>query len=109
VGEVIEDKGRLYGDGVNVAARIENLSIGGGICISGPVHDQVERKLPLEYQYLGRKRVKNILRPLPVYRILTEAQARGSHWRNLPICKKLLSLLKKLRVLTIPAGGKKYG
>ena len=96
VGEVIEDKGRLYGNGVNVAARIENLAEGGGICISGTVHDQVKRKLSLEYQYLGRKKVKNILRPLPVYRILTETQARGSHWRNLPVFRKLLSLLKKL-------------
>ena len=95
VGDVIEDKGRLYGNGVNIAARIENLAEGGGICISGTVHDQVERKLPLKYQYLGRKKVKNILRPLPVYRILMETQARKSYWRNLPFFRKLLSLLKK--------------
>lgn len=79
VGDVIEDKGRLYGDCVNIAARIENLAEGGEICISGTVHDQVERELPLEYQYLGRKKVKNILKPLPVYRIITETQARESH------------------------------
>ncbi len=95
VGDVIEDKGRLYGDGVNIAARIENLAEGGEICISGTVHDQVERKLPLEYQYLGRKKVKNIFRPLPVYRILTEAGARETHWWNLLVFGKVLSLLKK--------------
>ena len=95
VGDVIEDKGRLYGNGVNIAARIENLAEGGGICISGTVHDQVERKLPLKYQYLGRKKVKNILRPLPVYPILMENQAEKSCWKNLPFFRKLLSLLKK--------------
>jgi len=96
VGDVIEDKGRLYGDGVNIAARIENLAEGGEICISGTAHDQVERKLPLEYQYLGRKKIKNIFRPLPVYRVLMEAQPREGHWRNLPVIRKLLSLLKKI-------------
>jgi len=96
VGDVIEDKGRLYGDGVNIVARIENLAEGGEICISGTVHDQVERKLPFEYQYLGRKKIKNIFRPLPVYRVLMEAQPRERHWRNLPVIGNLLSLLKKL-------------
>ncbi len=95
-GDVIEDKGRLYGNGVNIAARIESLAEGGGICISGTVHDQVERKLPLEYQYLGRKKVKNILRPLPVYRILTETKTRERHWKNQPVFRKLLNLLRKL-------------
>jgi len=96
VGDVIEDEGRLYGDGVNIAARIENLAEGGDIYISGTAHDQVERKLPLEYQYLGRKKVKNILKPLPVYRILTEAQPNASRWRNSLVFKKLWRLLKKL-------------
>jgi adenylate cyclase len=95
VSDVIEDKGRLYGDGVNIVSRIENLAEGGEICISGTVYDQVERKLPLEYQYLGRKKVKNIFKPLPIYRILTEAQSKESHWRNLWVFRKLLSLLKK--------------
>ncbi|MEJ2366183.1 MAG: adenylate/guanylate cyclase domain-containing protein [Deltaproteobacteria bacterium] len=94
VGDVIEHQGRLYGDGVNIAARIENLAEGGEIYISGTVHDQVERKLPLEYQYLGRKKVKNIFKPLPVYRILTEAQPKEGHWRNLSVFRKLLSLFK---------------
>jgi RNA polymerase sigma factor (sigma-70 family) len=96
VGDVIEDKGRLYGNGVNIAARIENLAAGGEICISGMVHDQVIRKLPIEYQYLGRKKVKNISRPLPVYRILTETQAGRINWRKLPVFRNLLNLLKKL-------------
>jgi adenylate cyclase len=76
VGEVIEDNGLFYGDAVNVAARLENLADEGGICISGTVHDQLEPKLPLAYQYLGKKRVKNIRTPLRVYRILMETPGR---------------------------------
>jgi adenylate cyclase len=69
LGDVIEDDDRLYGDGVNIAARMEGLAEGGGICISGTAYDQVENKLALAYEYLGEQEVKNIAKPVRVYRV----------------------------------------
>ena len=60
LGDVIDEDGRIYGDGVNIAARVESLAEAGGICISGRAHDQVENKLGLEYEDLGKHKVKNI-------------------------------------------------
>jgi adenylate cyclase len=79
LGDVIEDEGRIYGDGVNIAARLEGLADGGGICISGTVYDQVKNKLPLNYSYLGDRNVKNIEDPVRVYGIdLTSLTKDGS-------------------------------
>jgi len=72
LGDVIEEGERIYGDGVNIAARIESLSEAGGICISGTAYDQVEGKLSLEFQYLGEQSVKNIKRPVRAYRVRME-------------------------------------
>jgi adenylate cyclase len=72
LGDVIEEEDKIYGDGVNIAARLESLSEGGGVCISGTVYENVENKLPLEYEYLGEQKVKNIARPVQVYRVLME-------------------------------------
>ncbi len=69
VGNVIVEGERLYGDGVNIAARLESLAIPGGICLSDTVHDQVETKLPLQYEYQGEQSVKNIAKPVRVYRV----------------------------------------
>ena len=66
---------KLYGDGVNIAARLERLAEPGGICISGTVYDQVENKLALGYEYLGEQAVKNIAKPVRVYRVVMEATA----------------------------------
>jgi len=71
LGDVIDEDGRIYGDGVNIAARVESLADAGGICISGRAHDQVENKLGLEYEDLGKHEVKNISRPIQVYRVLS--------------------------------------
>ncbi|MBI3757957.1 MAG: tetratricopeptide repeat protein [Deltaproteobacteria bacterium] len=69
VGDVIVEGERLYGDGVNIAARLEGLAEPGGICISGTVYDQVENKLALGYEYVGEQEVKNITKPVRVYRV----------------------------------------
>ena len=71
LGDVIEDDGNIYGDGVNIAARIESLAEAGGICISGRAYDQVSNKLGLEYENLGEHQVKNISTPIRVYRVLS--------------------------------------
>jgi len=72
LGDVIVEGDRIYGDGVNVAARIEGLAEGGGICISGTTYDHVENKLALEFEYLGEQAVKNIKKPIRVYRVEME-------------------------------------
>jgi adenylate cyclase len=76
-GDVIEEGDLIYGDGVNVAARVESLAKGGGISISGTAYDQLGKKLPLGYEYLGEQEVKNIEKPVRVYRVLPEAEAAG--------------------------------
>jgi adenylate cyclase len=75
LGEVIAEGKRIYGDGVNIAARLESLAEAGGLCISGTVYDQVATKLPLGYEFLGEQTVKNITRPVRVYRVRTESKA----------------------------------
>jgi adenylate cyclase len=75
LGDVIVEGERLYGDGVNIAARLESLALPGGICISGTVYDQVETKLALTYEDLGEQAVKNIAKPVRVYRVRNEAEA----------------------------------
>jgi len=77
LGDVIEEGERIYGDGVNIAARIEGLAEGGGICVSGSAYEQIENKLPLRYDYLGEHNVKNIVKPIRVYRAQIEPGAAG--------------------------------
>ena len=69
LGDVVVKDDVIYGDGVNVAARLEALAKPGGICISRPVFDQVESKLKLEYEYLGEQQVKNIAKPVRAYSV----------------------------------------
>ncbi len=69
LGDVIEEGDRIYGDGVNIAARVESLAEGGGVCISGSAFEQIENKLALGYQYMGEHTVKNITKPVKVYRV----------------------------------------
>jgi len=72
LGDVIEEESRIYGDGVNIAARLESLADPGGICISKTAFDQIETKLPFGYTYLGEQTVKNIVKPVGAYRVLME-------------------------------------
>ncbi len=69
VGDIIIDRGDIWGDGVNVAARLEALSEPGGICISGRVQEDLEGKVPLTFKDAGEHRLKNIARPVRVYRV----------------------------------------
>jgi adenylate cyclase len=77
LGDVIEEAKAIYGDGVNIAARLESLSEGGGICISGTAFDQIGKKLSLGYEYLGEQTVKNIEKPVRAYKVLMEPEAAG--------------------------------
>jgi class 3 adenylate cyclase/pimeloyl-ACP methyl ester carboxylesterase len=75
IGDVIEDSGDIFGDGVNVAARLESIADRGGICISRHVLDQIEGKLQLGMRELGRQNLKNISRPIEVYAIAVDEDA----------------------------------
>src|SRR5499427_6251554 len=69
LGDVIVEGDDLYGDGVNIAARIEALTDAGGVFVSNTVYDHVRDRLPFVFEDLGEKQVKNIARPVRVYRI----------------------------------------
>ncbi len=71
LGDVIQEGERIYGDGVNIAARVEGVADPGGICISGSAYEQIENKLALGYEYIGEHTVKNIVKPIRVYKVPT--------------------------------------
>ncbi len=77
LGDVIVEGDDIYGDGVNVAARLEGLADPGGICISEAVHTAAGNKLPLAYEDIGEKRVKNIASPIRVYKVLPYSEEAG--------------------------------
>ncbi len=72
IGDVIEEGERIYGDGVNIAARLEALADPGGICISKTAFEYIESKLPLGYEYIGEQLVKNITKPVSAYKVIMD-------------------------------------
>jgi adenylate cyclase len=109
LGDVIQEGERIYGDGVNIAARLESLAEEGGICISGTAYDHVKNKLPLRYDFQGEQKVKNIKDSIRVYRVLMEPEAptnafdevkpKFKHWRL------ALAMLALVLVLAAAVGG----
>jgi adenylate cyclase len=75
LGDVIADGGDIYGDGVNIAARLEGLAAPGGICVSGTVRDHIGDRLPYTFEDMGEQNVKNIVRPVRVYAVHPEGTA----------------------------------
>ena len=86
LGDIIVEGSDIYGDGVNVAARLEGLAQPGGICVSGTVFDHVKGKVGLDFADLGDKKVKNIAEPVRVYQVVPKSAPGGS--RNLPLQEK---------------------
>ena len=78
LGDVIQEEDRIYGDGVNIAARLEGLAEPGGICISKTAFDHIESKLPYGYDFIGDQTVKNIAKPVGAYRVLMEPRVTVS-------------------------------
>src|ERR1700687_4467779 len=78
LGDVVVEGAQIFGDGINVAARLESLAQPGGICISDTVHAQIRNKLALNYQDFGAQRVKNIAEPVRVFRVLLEPEASAA-------------------------------
>ena len=84
VGDVISQGERLYGDGVNIAARLEGLSDANGICISGTVYDQVNNKFGLPLEFIGARQVKNIAEPVRAYKVhlTNETEEEDKIWNQ---------------------------
>jgi adenylate cyclase len=106
LGDVIEEGDTIYGDGVNIAARLEGLAEPGGICISESAYQQIENKLPLRYDYLGEHEVKNIAKPVRVYCARIEADAGPSKLgkEKKPIQKRLPKAALAIIVVIVIAG-----
>src|SRR6266853_1726808 len=77
LGDVIVEPGDIFGDGVNIAARLEALAEPGGICISRTVRDHIGERLPYSFEDMGEQSVKNIARPVHVYRIPLDSMAKA--------------------------------
>jgi len=98
LGDVIQEDDRIYGDGVNIAARIEGLADGGGICISGTAYDHIENKLALGYNFMGKHSVKNIKNPVRVYKVPMDPKDVGKKravrpWKKTAIAAGVLLIL----------------
>jgi adenylate cyclase len=100
LGEVIVDRDDIYGDGVNIAARLEALAKPGGICISGRVYEQVEGKLDLGFEDMGEHEVKNIRKPVRVFRVKTDDG--GARRQGLGAAGQALALPNKPSIAVLP-------
>ena len=107
VGDVVEEEDRIYGDGVNIAARVEAMAEAGGICVTGRAYSQVKNKLELGYEYMGEQSVKNIAEPVRVYKVLIEPEAVGKVIGEKRFLGRLSrrTALAALIILIIVAGG----
>jgi len=90
IGDVVQEKDRIYGDGVNIAARIESLADPGGVCISRGTYDHIKKKLDFGYEYIGEHTVKNISDLVRVYKVLIDSMDAGKRIkeRSEPPAKK---------------------
>jgi adenylate cyclase len=108
LGDVIQEEDRIYGDGVNIAARLEALADPGGICVSKTAFDHIETKLPLGYEFLGEQEVKNIVKPVGAYRVVMEPRVTVADVKlkkeTIPIWRQKSSIFGALAVLVIIIG-----
>jgi adenylate cyclase len=102
LGDVIVEGERLYGDGVNIAARLESLAVPGELCISGTVYDHVENKLALAYDYQGEQTVKNIAKPVRVYRVRLEPEKATQEVTSPLYPRPLESVPKQATTIALP-------
>jgi adenylate cyclase len=102
---IIEDDGDIFGDGVNVAARLEGIAEPGGVCVSGTVRDHIGDRLDLAFDDIGEQDLKNIARPVRVYRVTMGPRACGPHAGGTPavlIPEPALPLPDKPSVAVLP-------
>ncbi|MEW6301531.1 MAG: adenylate/guanylate cyclase domain-containing protein [Thermodesulfobacteriota bacterium] len=77
LGEIVVEGEQLHGEGINIAVRVEGLAVPGGICLSEIVHEQIKSRLALTYEDLGEQTLKNIAKPVRVYRVVPEPEGLG--------------------------------
>src|SRR4030095_9717901 len=102
VGDIISDENDIYGDGVNVAARLEALSEPGGILVSRNVHDQVRDKLSFGFEDLGEQLVKNIARPIGVHRVSLAESAPPAMVKSAAAAKTEFSSVDRPSIAVLP-------
>ena len=108
LGDVIEEGERIYGDGVNIAARLESLADPGGICISKTAFDQIETKLPFGYEFLGEQTVKNIAKPVGAYKVLMEprvTKGKSARYTAQASRRRMLAFGLACALVVIAGGG----
>ena len=106
LGDVIEEAdGTIYGDGVNIAARMEALAEGGGVCISSTIYDAVEGKLSYGFDFLGEQQVKNISKPVRVYRVRAEPRPPSPRPRSKRSVRWQIALPALVLILSLGALG----
>jgi len=96
IGDVVQDENRIYGDGVNIAARIEGLADPSGICVSRSAYDQIKKKLGFGFEYMGEHPVKNISEPVRVYKVLMDSDS------PVPLVDESLELPDKPSIAVLP-------
>ncbi len=101
LGDVIIETDDVYGDGVNIATRLEGIARPGEVYISGGIYEQIKHKLVCGYELLGDRKVKNITDPVRVYRVLPDPSALHENRRRR---ERILALLLILALLTIAGG-----
>ncbi|MBI5265410.1 MAG: SUMF1/EgtB/PvdO family nonheme iron enzyme [Bradyrhizobium sp.] len=101
LGDVIVEADDVYGDGVNIASRIEGIAVPGQVYISGAIYEQIKHKVVCGYEALGERKVKNITDPVSVYRVLPDADAVGRTRRRR---ENILIFLLGLTLLVIASG-----
>ena len=96
LGDIVEEDDRIYGDGVNVASRIEGLADPGGVCLSKSAYDQIKKKLDFGFEYMGEHSVKNISEPVSVYKVLVDSE------RSRPLVEEKFELPDKPSIAVLP-------
>jgi adenylate cyclase len=102
LGEIIIADGDIFGDGVNIAARLEALAEPGGVCISAAAHEQVRDKIDVSFEDMGEQQVKNIARPVRVFRVQIGTPGSGRHPGETPALHPALALPDKPSIAVLP-------
>lgn len=103
LGDMIAEENHLYGTGVNVAARLEQMAQPGGVCISQSVYDQVRKVVEMAFEDIGEYRLKNIADPVHVYRLLSKTTSRSGRLRPVKDGRRRLAYAAGLLLLLIAA------
>ncbi len=96
IGDVVQDENRIYGNGVNIASRIEGLADPAGICVSRSAYDQIKNKMGFSFEYMGEHSVKNISEPVRVYKVLMHSNSPS------PLVEETLKLPDKPSIAVLP-------